>query len=67
LGQAQVQYRILGQKFSNGRRDQLVNKDLKAQKWKVLRFWEHEVERKSTTVAAKIAKAVMARRPAARN
>lgn len=29
----------------NKRRDQLVNRTLRAQGWRVLRIWEHELEK----------------------
>lgn len=41
---------------SNIKRDQVVNKKLRGAGWKVLRFWEHDIDRNSEKVADRIAK-----------
>ena len=46
-------------KFEKNRnRDAHVNELLKEQGWRVLRFWEHEVEKNCSTVAKNIIQAV---------
>jgi len=46
-------------KFEKNRtRDVTVNSLLKEQGWKILRFWEHEVEQDCTAVARRIRRAV---------
>jgi DNA mismatch endonuclease (patch repair protein) len=39
---------------SNVDRDKKVNEQLKAEGWKVLRFWEHEVRKNPDNVIKKI-------------
>jgi len=39
---------------SNRRRDIAVNERLSAEGWKVMRFWEHEIERAAMAVGLKI-------------
>jgi len=45
----------------NRRRDRKVTRILKSEGWRVLRFWEHEVELNASKVTATIAKAVNAK------
>lgn len=42
----------------NRRRDIVVNERLSAEGWKVLRFWEHEIELEPTAVALRICEIV---------
>jgi DNA mismatch endonuclease (patch repair protein) len=46
----------------NSMRDKKVNALLLAENWKVLRFWEHEVEDNLEGVVARISKAIATRR-----
>ncbi len=46
----------------NVRRDRLVNEKLNAEGWKVLRFWEHTLERNFKSVASKIGNIVQKRK-----
>ena len=51
-------------KFEKNRsRDATVNEILKSQGWKVLRFWEHDVESNRMQVARRISRAVMSAAP----
>jgi DNA mismatch endonuclease (patch repair protein) len=47
---------------ANVRRDKKVNAELKGEGWKVLRFWEHAVERNVDSVASKIERVVAKRK-----
>jgi len=38
----------------NKKRDQRVNKELRKKKWRVLRFWEHQIKKGIDKVASKI-------------
>lgn len=50
-------------KFAKNRgRDEKVNELLAAQGWKILRFWEHQVERTPEAVAEEISKRLNANR-----
>ena len=46
---------------NNMQRDKIVNKLLKEDEWKVLRFWEHEIEKYSNKLAGRIYAAVKQR------
>ncbi len=40
----------------NKKRDKEINKLLRKRGWKILRFWEHEIEKNASSVTKKIAK-----------
>jgi DNA mismatch endonuclease (patch repair protein) len=42
--------------YSNVERDKKVNKQLKAEGWTVMRFWEHDIRKKPDNVIKKIKK-----------
>lgn len=46
---------------SNIKRDRVVNKQLQEMGWKVLRFWEHDIESNSENIVDRIAKSFAAR------
>jgi len=63
LGPSEIKSTLLGSQVRNNRnRDASVNLLLKREKWKVLRYWEHDVERDCQKVALAIAKAVTAKK-----
>jgi len=45
----------------NMKRDRIVNKDLAALGWKVVRIWEHQVEKNQSRCADRIVKALSSR------
>lgn len=47
----------------NVKRDRMVTRKLQKEGWKVLRFWEHEVEKHPANVALKIMRTVIGRGP----
>lgn len=48
----------------NKERDRRVNKDIAGRRWKVLRIWEHQIQKNPEKVIGKIENALKSNRPA---